>query len=66
MLAAKNSKYVTRTFVTTDDENIMAAGRGFGMDIIERPAYLCTKDALVEDAVVHAMGEIRTVLDSDP
>lgn len=59
MLAAENSKYVTHRFFSTDSEEYKAIGRANGWDIIDRPDYLATKTALGEDAIVHAMGEIK-------
>ena len=53
MLAAINSKYVDKLYISTDDEQIMAIGREYGADIIVRPPELCTKEALGEDAYVH-------------
>jgi len=59
LLAAKHSIYVDRVFLSTDDETIMAIGRRYGVSIIERPAYLATKDALGEDVYIHALKVIR-------
>ena len=59
MLAAINSKYVDKLFVSTDDEQIMAIGREYGAEIIVRPPELCTKEALGEDAYVHGYEVIK-------
>jgi len=59
MLAGKHAKHVDRLFVSTDDEEIMELGRQYGATIIERPAYLATKEALGEDAYIHAYKVIR-------
>ena len=53
LTAAMESKVVDRTFLSTDDPGLMAMGRDLGIDVIERPAYLCTKEALGEDAYKH-------------
>ena len=62
MLAAINSEYVDRLYVSTDDEEIMAIGREYGAEIIIRPPELCSKEALGEDAYVHGYKTIRDKL----
>ena len=59
MLAAINSKYVDKLYISTDDEQIMTLGRQYGADIIIRPPELCTKEALGEDAYVHGYEVIK-------
>ena len=59
MMAAINSKYVDKLYVSTDDEQIMAIGRKYGAEIIVRPPELCTKKALGEDAYVHGYEVIK-------
>ncbi len=59
LIAAKNSKYVDQIYVSTDSEKIKAIGRKYGAKIINRPPELCTKEALGEDAYVHAYKYIR-------
>ena len=65
MLAAINSKYVDKLYLSTDDERIMAIGREYGADIIVRPPELCTKEALGEDAYVHGYEVIRDNLKAE-
>ncbi len=65
ILAAINSKYVDRLFISTDDEQIMAVGRKYGADIIIRPPELCSKEALGEDAYVHGYEVIKEKLKAD-
>lgn len=57
ILAAKNSQYVSDIYVTTDDEEIIAEARKFDLEVIKRPDYLCTDDALFEDALIHGYQE---------
>lgn len=59
LLAAQYSKHVSKTFLSTDDEDIKKIGQRYGVTIIERPAYLATKEALGEDAYIHALKVIR-------
>ena len=65
MLAAINSKYVDKLYISTDDERIMAIGGEYGADIIVRPPELCTKEALGEDAYVHGYEVIKEELKAD-
>lgn len=58
MDAAKKAKFVDNVYISTDDEQLMALGRENRVGVIERPAYLCTKEALGEDAYVHGYKEI--------
>jgi len=60
ILAAKHSRYVDQLFLSTDDEDLMAIGTRSHATIIERPAYLATKEALGEDAYIHALEVIRS------
>ena len=59
ILAAVNSTYIDKLYVSTDDEQIMAIGRKYDVDIIVRPPELCTKEALGEDAYVHGYEVIK-------
>jgi len=39
--------------VSRDSKKIKEISLGFGAEIIDHPDYLCTKEALGEDAYVH-------------
>lgn len=58
MNAALKAKFVDKVYLSTDDERLMQLARENGVEVIERPAYLCTKDALGEDAYKHGYDEI--------
>jgi CMP-N-acetylneuraminic acid synthetase len=62
MLAAENSKYVTRRFFSTDSEEYKKIGKENGWEIIDRPPHLATKEAKGEDAFLHAFHEIKRLL----
>ena len=47
--AALNSKYVDKTFVSTNHEDIINGAQKLGIGIINRPESLCTDEALFED-----------------
>jgi len=59
MKAALNSNFVDKVYISTDDERLMELAKKNGVEIIIRPAELCTKEALGEDAFVHGYGEIK-------
>lgn len=47
LLAALNAKSVDTVYVSTDSPKIKEIARKDGAEIIDRPAYLCTKEALI-------------------
>jgi hypothetical protein len=59
LMAASASKHVGRLYVSTDSPEIMAIGRQYGAELIERPHELATKAALGEHVFVHGYQEIR-------
>jgi len=58
LLAAKDSHYVERTFISTDSPELMELASEHGAELIERPAELATKEALGEDVFAHGYHEI--------
>ncbi|WP_240866959.1 cytidylyltransferase domain-containing protein [Cylindrospermopsis raciborskii] len=59
LMAARNSRYISRIFVSTDCPNISAIGQQFETEFIQRPSKLATKDALGEDVFAHGYREIK-------
>jgi len=59
LLAAQKARYVDKVYVSTDSEKIKEIGRKYGAEIIDRPAELCTPEALGEDAFVHGYNYIK-------
>ena len=53
MTAALNTPEVDRNYISTDDPALMSLGSEVGFEVIERPAYLATSDALGDDAYKH-------------
>lgn len=64
ILAAKNSKFVDKAYLSTDSEKYREIGKKFGLEIIDRPPELATKDALGEDAYFHGFQIIKNKLRS--
>jgi len=58
MDAAKKSKFIDKVFLSTDDDRLIDIAKGQNVEIIKRPDYLCTAQALSEDAYVHGYREI--------
>jgi len=56
--AARRAERVDRVFLSTDDERLMDLARDRDAEVIERPAELCTPEALGEDAYAHGYREI--------
>lgn len=63
MVAAK-TKSIDRLYLSTDSPDLIKLGSSYGAKIIERPDYLCTNEALGEDAYVHAHKIITEELSS--
>lgn len=54
MKAARECTEINKIYLSTDDERLMELAEDNDVEIIKRPAHLCTKDALGEDVYVHA------------
>src|SRR3989338_11578333 len=62
ILAAQNSKYVERVYVSTDSDKIKEISKQQGARVIDRPAELAGHKALGQDAFVHGVNVIRDEL----
>ncbi len=62
LLAALHTKKIDRVYVSTDSARIKEISRAHNAIVIDRPAYLATKEALGEDAYVHGYQVIRDEL----
>jgi hypothetical protein len=60
LLAARHARCVDRTYLTTDDEQLMELGRSHGARIIERPPHLATKEALGDHVYQHALAVAKS------
>lgn len=58
IIAAKNSKLVDKVYISTDSEEIASIGQRYGAEIVKRPDYLATKEALSQDAFKHGFDSI--------
>lgn len=57
---AKASRYVTRVVVSTDDAEVAAVAREYGVEVpFERPADLATDVASQMDVVLHSLREVE-------
>ncbi|MFH1395327.1 MAG: cytidylyltransferase [Candidatus Omnitrophota bacterium] len=61
LLAAKNAPSVDEVFVSTDSTKIKEVARKNNVQVIDRPDYLCTKEALGEDAFKHGYEYIKNL-----
>jgi CMP-N-acetylneuraminic acid synthetase len=59
LIAARDSRFVDRIYVSSDSDEIMELGAKYGAEAIRRPAELCTDEALGEDAYRHGSDVIR-------
>ncbi len=61
MEAAIGCAEVDKTYLSTDDEDLMKLARERGVEVIKRPAELCTDKALGEDVYCHAYKVIKDI-----
>ena len=59
ILHAKYSKYVDKIYLSTDDSNLLELAKDYNVECIRRPDYLCTSEALGEDAFKHGYDVIK-------
>ena len=66
LIAAENSKYITDIFLSTDHQDIINKVKESDVNLVNRPDYLCTDEALFEDALIHAYNQAVKLLSSKP
>ena len=59
IMHAKNSKYIDKIYLSTDDPDLIDIANTQKVEIIKRPDYLCTDEALGEDAFQHGYSVIQ-------
>jgi len=65
LIIAQQSESIERVYLSTDAPELMEIAREYDTHVIERPDYLCTNEALGEDAYVHAHNVIKEELSKD-
>jgi hypothetical protein len=61
MRAAKNCPEIDKTYLSTDDEQLMKLADENGIEVIKRPPELCTDKALGEHVYVHAYNVVKAL-----
>jgi N-acylneuraminate cytidylyltransferase len=64
--AALSSRFITRTIVSTDDEEIAAVAVKYGAEVVMRPAAISTDSALVELTFSHVLETLRMQENYEP
>ena len=59
--ASLNSKFVTKTIVSSDDKEILAIAKDYGSEILLRPKNLATDLSSSESVVTHALNYLESV-----
>lgn len=59
LLAAKNSKFVDKVYVSSDSQEILNIGKKLGAKTITRPKELATSEATVESVFSHGYEQIK-------
>ena len=62
LIAASKTSSINRIYLSTDSVDLKKISKDYNVNIINRPDYLCTNEALGEDAYVHAHGIIKEEL----
>lgn len=57
--AAKSSKFISKVFVSTDDDEIAAVAKEFNADVIMRPSELSKDDSPSELALLHVIDHLK-------
>jgi CMP-N-acetylneuraminic acid synthetase len=66
MQAALKTTEINRNFISTDDPELIKLGREVGFELIERPDYLATAEALGDDAYRHGYEVIAERIGEKP
>jgi hypothetical protein len=59
LMGAKNATQVDKVYLSTDCEELMELAESLDVEVIKRPDYLATKEALGDDAYKHGYEEIK-------
>ncbi len=65
ILAAQNTKYIDKIFLSSDSEEMKSIAEKHGVINIARPDFLATNKALAEDAFQHGYMEIKKTTNED-
>jgi CMP-N-acetylneuraminic acid synthetase len=66
MQVALNTAEIDRNFISTDDPELMELGGNVGLEVIKRPDYLATSNALGDDAFKHGYEVICELIGEKP
>ena len=59
IINCNNSKYIEDVYVTSDDDEILKISKKFGAKTIKRPKKLATDNSSSEEALIHALEQIK-------
>lgn len=62
LLAALNTKDIDEVYLSTDSKTMKEIAVNYGAEVIDRPAELCTKEALGEDVFIHGYKYLKNEL----
>jgi len=57
--ASLNSKFINKTIVSTNDEEIAAIAKKYGAEVIVRPQEIAGDNSSTEDALIHVIEELE-------
>lgn len=59
--ASLKSKYITKTIVSSDDNNILEVSKEFGAETIKRPSYLAQDTTPSEPVIEHVLKSLEKI-----
>ncbi len=59
--ASLNSKYITKTIVSSDDKEILKVSVEYGAEVIRRPGHLASDTATSESVVKHSVNYLESI-----
>lgn len=64
--AAQNSKYVTRTIVSTEDEKIKEVALSYGAEVLDRPLELAQDETKTAPVLLHVLESLKNTQNYEP
>jgi CMP-N,N'-diacetyllegionaminic acid synthase len=60
ILASKKSKYISKTIVSSDDDEILKISKSYGAEIIKRPDELAKDNSSSESVIMHSLDYLES------
>ncbi len=64
IIQAKQSSMINEVYLSSDSDEIIMIGKKYGANIIKRPSELAEDSSKSEDAIIHAISQINSKIDT--